>query len=245
MEDIVTIVWKELKELWHARAGMRSRLLAYVPLLFVFGVVLPLQEREAWVNGPLAGIFAMVLPFILAGGAVADSFAGEKERHTLETLLATRLSDRDIFLGKVLACVIYSITIVWSSMLLSLVSLNVTRGTGPFFFYTNAVLLMIVIGALLSSVLTAAIGVFVSLRAPTVRAAAQVFSVITLVLFVGGPLLLQTLPASAKEDFLQVLSTVNLNLVGIVVGLVVLALDMILLALGIARFQRKRLILAD
>jgi len=245
MDDIMTIFWKELKELWHARGGLRTRLLTYLPLLLVFGVVLPLQEREAWVDGPLAGIFAIVLPFILAGGAVADSFAGERERHTLETLLATRLSDRDIFLGKVLACVTYSVALVWASMLLSLVTLNVVKGSGPFFLYRNAILLMIVVGALLSSMLTAAIGVFVSLRAPTVRAAAQWFSVITLVLFVGGPLLLQALPPSAKEALLQILNTVNLNLVGIVLALVALALDIVLLALGIARFQRTRLILEE
>nr|MBC7244700.1 ABC transporter permease [Chloroflexota bacterium] len=245
MEDIMTIVWKELKELWHARGGMRSRLLSYLPLLLVFGVILPLQEREAWVNSPLAGIFSIVLPFILAGGAVADSFAGERERHTLETLLATRLSDRDIFLGKVLACVIYSITIVWASMLLSLIALNVARGTSRPFFYPGAVLIMIVFGTILSSLFIATIGVFISLRAPTARAAAQVFSVATLVLFVGGPLLLQALPASAKDTLLQILSTANLNLVGIVVGLVTLALDIILLAIGIARFQRRRLILED
>lgn len=243
MEDILTVVWKELKELWYARGETRARLLAYLPILFIFGIVMPLQEREAWVNTPLAGIFSIALPFILAGVAVADSFAGERERHTLETLLATRLSDRDIFLGKVLACVIYSLTLVWGCMLLSLISLNVTRGSGPLFFYGSAILFMIVVGALLSSVFTAAIGVFVSLRAPTARAAAQVFSMVTLVLFVGGSFLIQALPASAKDALFRMLSTVNWHLIGIAAALIVLVLDIALLALGIARFQRTRLIL--
>lgn len=243
MEDIKIVVWKELKELWYAKGEKRARLLAYLPILFIFGIVMPLQEREAWVNGPLAGIFSIVLPFILAGGAVADSFAGERERHTLETLLATRLSDRDIFLGKVLACVIYSLTLVWGAMLLSLISLNVTRGSGPLFFYGSAISCMIVVGAILSSVFTAVVGVFVSLRAPTARAAAQVFSVATLVLFVGGSFLIQALPASVKNALLRMLSTAHWNLIGIAVALIMLVLDIALLAWGIARFQRTRLIL--
>ena len=36
---------------------------------------------------------------------IADGIPGERERHTLETLLASRLSDRSILLGKVMAAV--------------------------------------------------------------------------------------------------------------------------------------------
>src|SRR5512137_949446 len=110
MTDVVTIVAKELKEYWKARGSLRARLIAFLPLLFIFGVYFPLQQREMWTQAPFVpGVYFMWLPFVLAGGTAADSFAGERERHTLETLLATRLSDRDIFLGKVLAIVIYSL----------------------------------------------------------------------------------------------------------------------------------------
>lgn len=243
MNDIMTVVWKELKELWQARASMRSRLFSFLLFPLIFGVFLPLQERETWVDGPLAAIFSLVLPFILAGGAVADSFAGERERHTLETLLATRLSDRDIFVGKVVAVVVYSSGLVWLSMLLSLITLNVTRGSGPLFVYSGFTLLVIVVGAILMSLLNAAAGVFVSLRAPTVRAAAQVFSVFTLIVFVGGPLLLRALPPSARQWIGQAIAGTNLAVAGLVAAAIVLAIDIVLLALGIARFQRTRLIL--
>ncbi len=243
MNDILTIVSKELKEFWQTRSSSRSFLLSYLPILLIFGVFLPLQERDLWIQGPLAGIFSMVLPFVLAGGAVADSFAGERERHTLETLLATRLSDRDIFLGKVLAVVIYSVSYVWACMLLSLITLNITKGSGAFFVYSGSILITIVVGSILVSLLTAAIGVFVSLRAPTVRAAAQVFSLVTLILFVGGPFLLGALPDSAKLWIERTFSAANTTVIGIVAALAVLAVDMVLLAIGIARFQRKRLIL--
>ena len=243
MNDIITIVWKELKELWRARGSLRARLLSYLPTLLIFGVFLPLQEPDAWIEGPLAGVFSMILPFILAGAAVADSFAGERERHTLETLLATRLSDRDIFLGKVLAVVIYSVGLSWACALLSLITLNITQGWGSFFMYSGSTLAMTVVGSILSSLLTTAIGVFVSLKAASVRAAAQIFSLVTLVLFVGGPLLLRALPDSAKAWIKQTLSGGNATLIGIAAALIVLVVDIVLLALGIARFQRTRLIL--
>ncbi len=243
MDDILTIVSKELKEYLMARGSVRLRLLAFLPILLIFGVVLPLQQRDAWTQGPLAGVFPIVLPFILTGGAVADSFAGERERHTLETLLATRLSDRDIFLGKVLAAVLYSLSLVWACTLLSLFTLNITKGSQPFFIYGGSVLIAIVIGSILSSVLIAGIGVLVSLRAPTVRAAAQIFSLVTLVLFVGGPLVLQALPNSAKASILQTFSSTNVAVIGVIASAIVLVIDVVLLAIGIARFQRTRLIL--
>jgi len=240
VSDIVTIVRKEIKEYWHARGSLRSRLLSYLPILLIFGVVMPLQDRESWTEAPVAGIIFMMLPFILAASTVADSFAGERERRTLETLLATRLSDRDIYLGKVLAAVIYSVGLAWICALLSWVTLNVSRGDGPVFMYSSPMLAMIGVGALLMGLLTAAAGVLVSLRAATVRSAAQVFSMITLALFVGGPLLLKVLPESGKAWLERTLSGVNVTAVGVGAAL---AVDVALLLAGIARFQRKKLLL--
>ena len=244
MNDIMTIVGKELKEFWKARGSLRSRLISFAPLLLVFGIYLPLQQREIWTAAPaVSGIWFMMLPLVLAGGTAADSFAGERERHTLETLLATRLSDRDIFVGKVLATVIYCAGIVWSSALLGLIALNVTKGARPFFMYSPSVLALITVGTILISLLMTGVGVLVSLKAASVRAAAQIFSVITLALFMGGPLLLQALPESAKEAVARIFSTGSLTTLGIAAGLVILVADVIVLALGVARFQRTRLIL--
>jgi len=246
MDDIVTIVTKELKEFWQARGSLRARVLSFLPLLIIFGIYFPLQQREMWVEASFVpGMYFMWLPFVLAGGTTADSFAGERERHTLETLLATRLSDRDIFLGKVLSVVIYSLGVTWAAAALALITLNVTRNGGPFFMFGASALALIVVGGLLVSLLMTAIGVLVSLRAASVRAAAQWFSVMTLLLFIGGPLLLQALPVPVQEAIARALQTANLTVVGIAVALAVLALDVALLAIGIARFQRTRLILEE
>jgi ABC-2 type transport system permease protein len=244
MNDILTIVIKELKEFWKARGALRARLLSFLPLLIIFGIYFPLQQREMWTAAPFVpGMYFMWLPFVLAGGTTADSFAGERERHTLETLLATRLSDRDIFLGKVLAVVIYSLTITWGCALLALVTLNVTRGQGPWFVYDAAGWALIIVGSLLLSLMMTAVGVLASLRAASVRAAAQWFSMATLALFIGGPLLLQALPVAARDAVMRVLETADWTVVGLAAALGMLLLDGALLALGIARFRRTRLIL--
>jgi ABC-2 type transport system permease protein len=246
MADIVTIIAKELKEYWKARGSLRARLISFLPLLIIFGIYFPLQQREMWAEAPFVpGMYFMWLPFVLAGGTAADSFAGERERHTLETLLATRLSDRDIFLGKVLAVTIYSLGVTWAAAVLALITLNVTRGGGPFYMFGASALALIVVGGLLFGLLMTAIGVLASLRAASVRAAAQWFSVMTLVLFIGGPLVLQALPAPIRDAIGRALETANLTAVGIAAALAVLAVDVALLAVGIARFQRTRLILEE
>jgi ABC-2 type transport system permease protein len=246
MSDILTIVTKEVKEQWKARGSLRARILSFLPLLVIFGVYFPLQQREMWMAAPFVpGLYFVWLPFVLAGGTTADSFAGERERHTLETLLATRLSDRDIFLGKVLATVIYSLSVTWAAAALALITLNVTRGGGPLYFFGASTLALIVVGGLLVGLLMTAIGVLASLRAASVRAAAQWFSIITLVVFIGGPILLQALPASVQESIARALETANLTVVGVALALAVLVLDIALLAVGIARFQRTRLILEE
>ncbi|HEY7591432.1 MAG TPA: ABC transporter permease subunit [Candidatus Limnocylindrales bacterium] len=47
--------------------------------------------------------FFLIVPLMTSAVIAADSFAGEKERRTLEALVHTPASDRDLFLGKLLA----------------------------------------------------------------------------------------------------------------------------------------------
>lgn len=46
--------------------------------------------------------FFLIIPLIAASVIASDSFAGEKERRTIEALLATPVSDSEMFLGKML-----------------------------------------------------------------------------------------------------------------------------------------------
>ena len=58
-------------------------------LVALFGIVLPLRAGEQWVGQPVGVGISLMIPLVLVASWAADTFAGERERHTLETLLAT------------------------------------------------------------------------------------------------------------------------------------------------------------
>jgi ABC-2 type transport system permease protein len=55
--------------------------------------------------------FFLIIPLMASSVISSDSFAGEKERKTIEALLATPISDGEMFLGKILVSFIPSIVI--------------------------------------------------------------------------------------------------------------------------------------
>jgi ABC-2 type transport system permease protein len=61
--------------------------------------------------------FFLVIPTMISSVLASDSFAGEKERRTIEPLLATPLSDYEIFVGKVLVSFIPAMLITFLSFL--------------------------------------------------------------------------------------------------------------------------------
>ena len=115
MSDILTMVWKEWKDFLFS--GVRSDFIR--PLLFiaVLGIFLPLSLKQRWIELNSAPILVILyVPFMLIISFIGDAIAGERERHTLETLLASRISDRAILLGKVLVTVGFS----WGTTLVGL-----------------------------------------------------------------------------------------------------------------------------
>ena len=59
--------------------------------------------------------FFLIIPVMASSVISSDSFAGEKERKTIEALLATPLSDSELFMGKVLVSFIPAIIITIAS----------------------------------------------------------------------------------------------------------------------------------
>ena len=97
--DILTVVWKERKTLFRNRAS-RSRLLTLLLTPVMLSTVIPFNWGPDWVEEFPSLIIAVVAPAILVAVMIPDSFARERERHTLPTLLSSRLPDRAILLGK-------------------------------------------------------------------------------------------------------------------------------------------------
>ncbi len=59
----------------------------------------------------------LLIPLITATVIAADSFAGERERGTLEALLHAATTDRDLLWGKFLAAFIPALSVAWASFI--------------------------------------------------------------------------------------------------------------------------------
>jgi ABC-type Na+ efflux pump permease subunit len=66
----------------------------------------------------------LILPLMVASVIAADSFAGEKERKTLEALLYTPTTDGELLLAKLLAAWVPAVTVAWVGFVLYGLVLN-------------------------------------------------------------------------------------------------------------------------
>jgi ABC-2 type transport system permease protein len=239
--DLYTMMWKEWKELFTSRSAGRGTLLSTLVILFVLGVFMPLQSGADWFTQPLTVVVWAWMPIFLTLGMVTDSFAGERERHTLETLLATRLPDTAILLGKILAAVLYGWGIAVVSLLVAALTLNLSLKGGPY-FYAPEFFAAALGFSLLSTVLFAGLGVLASLRAATARQAYQRLSLILLV-FYFLPFMIQFLPADLRTRILEALLRLDWRGMMLALGGVLLVLDVGVLGVCFRRFQRSRLLL--
>lgn len=83
--DISTVLWKEWKEILSEGRG-RGKVSVLI-LVGVVGIILPWQIGRTWIESPMVLAYWAWVPMFLVMPVIADSFAGERERHTLETLL--------------------------------------------------------------------------------------------------------------------------------------------------------------
>jgi len=243
IRDVLTVAWKEWRELLNFSGNLKGGRLGLVILLAVFGVFLPLQAGPDWVRAPSTMFYWAWVPLMLVGGVVADAFAGERERHTLETLLASRLPDRAILFGKVLAAVSYGWGLVMLMLVMSLVTVNLSSGPGPVLLFPARVALGAPLLALLGAGLAAGVGVLVSLRAATVRQAVQALNVGILLLIFVPVLAARALPEAWVARMGAWMASTGGGNVLWVASAALAALDAGLLAAALARFRRARLIL--
>lgn len=242
MRDVWTVMWKEWRELavWDGAWVTVLSLAAFAGLI---GVLLPWQVGRAWVEAPWVLLFWVWMPLFLVTTVAADAFAGERERHTLETLLATRLPDRAILAGKVGAAVLWVWGATMACLPLGLVTLNLTQEAPGWLLYEPGVAASIAAATLLAALLGAALGVLVSLRVASVRQAQQILAVSVIALFLLPVLAVRALPFGWSGRLLEVVvlgdpGTVALGAVGVLA-----VLDGLFVALAGLRFGRRRLLL--
>ncbi len=242
-QDILTIMWKEWREILLQRGTFRSGVLASVVLpLALLGIVLPWGDGRHWVTEPTTPILWIWLPVFMVATMICESFAGERERHTLESLLASRLPDRAILLGKIAAGVSYGWGLAVASLLLGVITVNVVHGHGEFLMLSANTTIVILVMSFVGSALAASAGVLISLRASTVRQAQQTLSLSLLLIVFGAMFGARALPAAWKVWLLRIFGGGNLLKTELAVGIVLLGVDFVLAAAAMARFQRARLI---
>lgn len=207
------------------------------------GVISPLQMGESWLTSPLMFFYWPLLTTSMTSTLIADAIAGERERHTLETLLSTRLSDTAIILGKILAAIMYGAAFASTNLVIGWAVVNLKHGHGvlltiPWF---RLVALFALIGA--GSFFIAGMGVFVSLRAATVRQAQQTFGVILLLLMMTPVLFVQFVAPTLQERLIASASVLGIEVLSLRVAAVLAAAAVLLNLAAIRRFKRGRLAL--
>jgi ABC-2 type transport system permease protein len=173
----------------------------------------------------------LILPMMVASVIAADSFAGEKERKTLEALIYTPTTDLELFTAKLLTALIPAMAVSWLGFILYAIVANLAAwGTIGRVFFPN---LMWVILVLWVAPGAAGLGlstmVLVSSRASGFQDAYQIGGavVLPLVLLIVG----------------QIAGVLYFSAgVVLIVGLVLWIMDAGLLYFGAKTFRRSEII---
>jgi ABC-2 type transport system permease protein len=124
----------------------------------------------------------LLVPLMVATVIAADSFAGERERGTLEALLHTPTTDRELLAGKFLAAWLPAVAVAWVGFAIYSVLANLLAwpSLGRVFFPSPTWLLLAFWVTPAISALGLGIMVIASSRVETLQAAHQIGSLVVL-----------------------------------------------------------------
>jgi ABC-2 type transport system permease protein len=243
IRDVYTMVWKEWREFRDQLLSLRRGGLSAIILALILGVVAPVQLGPDWVESKIIVAYWPFLAATMVSSLIADSVAGERERHTLETLLASRLPDSSIVIGKIVAAVFYGVGFAVANLVIGLVAVNIAHSKSAPILFTAQRLTATIVLTVLASLLMAGIGVFISLRASTVKQAQQAFGIAIIVLTMGPLLVYNALSYETRirvATRVAALGETKIELYA-VAGLTMLSV--IVIAGALARFRRGKLVL--
>ena len=244
--DLKTVMWKERKALLRPQ-GSRWRLLFTLLTPVFITILLPLQLGEFFVRGPFVLLLSYLVALIIVPVAIAESFAGERERHTLATLLASRLPDRAILVGKIAVPVVVAWLALGVSHAVALTIANIVHWNGGVQVHPPTILLGILGLGLLLPLIAAGLGIIISLRSATVQGAQQALTMLLLVPLIALQILGAVAFGIGRDrigSLIELLEQANWPLILVLVLLALALLAAGLLVAATARFQRARLILA-
>ena len=166
------------------RESMRNKMVVFgvcfLPLILV-GISVYMIVMGEGAGDPVGQIvlfntslmYFLLLPAIIPLAIAVYSIVGEKEQTTLEPLLATPISDLELFLGKALASVIPALIVNWISFGIFLAVIRLLVGSVPLQTLTAPWLASIFGLSPLLALFSVGITMIVSSRASYARAAYQ------------------------------------------------------------------------
>lgn len=241
MSGVTAIVWKEWREvlLPNGRPGRQLLGLLGIQLAIplVFGLLFG-QEPELWAIS--IGVFMGMVPIYTVLSYVIDSFAGERERHTLETLLVTRLTDSAILTGKLLSLLSFGFVFGAAGLVILLIVGPLFVGTGFYFGIALVSFLVAFIGAMHYAVIASLIGILISMRVKTVRGGQQIFAFAAIM---PAIIVTSSFPAFIGTGVVGAEGIGQYVVIfGVVAAIVMYALMALLFVVALRLFRRDRLL---
>jgi ABC-type Na+ efflux pump permease subunit len=197
-------------------------------------VYLDVRDQDTMIRVVLKALMIplfWVTPVALTSTIAADSFVGEKERGTIEPLLATPIRSAELFGGKLLATIIPAILGTWLGTGLYALLAAASRSPyyPPFLLADQDWLFSSLVLAPLTAILAASAGALISTRVSSYRVAYQLNSLIVL------PVVLVLVPQAVLLFLVTPLAFVY------VAGLLAV-IDVLLLVWALRIFDRERLL---
>jgi ABC-type Na+ efflux pump permease subunit len=248
-DDITTVVWKELSEV-RAGRGEGQRSTAGIALVMILvAVVIPFSAGAAKFGGMGVMTIGLMVAATWVLTSVPDSFAGERDHRTLESLLATRLPAEAILAGKLLASVVAAAVLGTVAIVLSVVASDlgtVVHGSAgdalsiPWVDMGLGVVLSTLVAFALSNV-----GILVALRASSAMVAMRELGLGIAGIVFAFSFGLHALPHGAASDLADVAAEVGSQspaMLAFGVAVVFVLLNAVLFAVTRARFTRPKLV---
>jgi ABC-2 type transport system permease protein len=179
IRETIIVIRKELAEIggdWHSLYGA---LVQAGIILVTCGVIVPSDKPAVWLQPAQLILLYAAFPGIVAATFSADAFAGERERKTLETLLATPISEAAVFVGKIITSVVLAAMASCLAVVAGLISATIVAGKPPPVAVADVALLLAAAVAFAS--VTASLASHISMRVPVARTAQQMSSMVSMV----------------------------------------------------------------
>jgi len=174
--------------------------------------------------------FYLIVPAWLPMSMATNSIVAEKERKSLEPMLASPIAVNELFFGKLVSAFIPSIAITWAMFILYLVFMCLFLSPAAFaaLFNFRIFIAMFILAPILS-IISVTLGIIISSKIKDIRSAQQV----------GGVIILPVL----IPFYLQVMGAIIINWVAMLLSSIVLAIiAYIIFRIAVKTFDKEAIL---